>query len=111
MFTLMPAWLQRKKSNSVGWQILESTTVPANGERKYSTDLQKKCHWQDEGACNLKNNGIAVLTGKDVATTVDRVLVIVVVREQPRVVALLDNDEGDLWLVVGLQRCTCLRDG
>jgi len=25
----MPAWLHRKKSNSVGWQIFESTTVPA----------------------------------------------------------------------------------
>jgi hypothetical protein len=59
---------------------------------------------------NLKNNGMAVLTGKNVAAAVDRALVIVIVRKQPGVVALLDHDERHLRLVVRLQRRACLTD-
>ena len=49
------------------------------------------------------------LTRKNVATAVDGVLVIVVVREQPGVVPLLDHDERHLRLVVRLQRRAGLR--
>jgi hypothetical protein len=101
----MPAWLQRKKSNSVGWQILESTTVPANSGE--TVRLEKIFQ---EVRTNLKNDGITTLTGKDVAAPVNGVLVVVVVRKQSGVVALLNHDESNLGLVVGLQRRACLRD-
>ena len=58
----------------------------------------------------MKNNGMAaLLTGEDVPAAIDGALVVVVVGEQPGVVALLDHDERDLRLVVRLQRRTCLR--
>ena len=59
----------------------------------------------------MKNNGmlVATLTGEDVATAVYGALVVVVVREQPGVVPLLDHDERHLRLVVGLQRRAGLR--
>jgi len=39
--TLIPAWLHRKKSNSVGWQIFLSTTVPANSRNIWAKSLLK----------------------------------------------------------------------
>jgi hypothetical protein len=51
----MPAWLQRKKSNSVGWQILESTTVPENPGGQI-----RKRFCQEEVRSNLRNDGIII---------------------------------------------------
>jgi hypothetical protein len=38
---LIPAWLHRKKSNSVGWHIFISTTVPADFRNMASKLLSK----------------------------------------------------------------------